>query len=185
MKRKLLAGLLALVLVPGMARAATIGIGAYGGISSPLVQDDNGSGTLYGLRVPVNFVPLISVEPYYAKTSGGSTDYTAAGVSYTRDGIDMDSYGANVLFMFGTGLQFYPFVGISSNHMKRPALDSSETGYDFGLGLGFKLPLAGLSADIRATGLAVTDPANSQASRKWGEFTIGVAYSLFHFPAAP
>ena len=183
MKKPILMIMLALMLAPGLARAVTIGGAVFGGMSIPALQDDNkGNGSMFGVRVPVNFVPLITVEPYYASTSGSSTDYNAAGVSYTRDGIDLTSFGANVLFEFGTGIRMFPFVGLSSNHMKRSGLDQSETGYDLGLGLGFKLPLAGLGADIRAAGNVVTDPATSDASRKWAEITIGVSYSFLHFP---
>lgn len=182
MKRKILVSLLALALAPGLARAVTIGGAVFGGSSIPLVQDDNGQGSMYGIRVPVNFVPLIAVEPFWAKTTGGSKDYSAAGVSYTRDGIDMTSYGANVLFTFGAGVKLFPFVGLSSNHMTRAGLDQTETGYDGGIGLGFKLPLAGLGADVRGAVNVVTDPGASDASRKWGEITVGVSYAFLHFP---
>jgi hypothetical protein len=180
MKKQILIGMLALTLAPGVARALTIGGAVYGGTSIPAVQDDNNTGPMYGIRVPFNFVPLIAVEPYWAQTNGGSKDYTAAGVSYSRDGIDMSSFGANVLFTFGTGIKMFPFVGLSSNHLTRSGLDQTETGYDFGVGLGFNLPLAGLGADIRAAANVVTDPATSDASRKWAEITVGVSYAIFH-----
>jgi hypothetical protein len=180
MKKQILVAVLALMLAPGLAHAVSFGVAAFGGTSTPVVQDDTGSGSLFGARVPVNFVPLITVEPYYASTSGGNKDYTAAGLSYTRDGIDVTSYGANVLFEFGTGVRLFPFVGLSSNHLKRSGLDETETGYDFGLGVGFKLPLAGLGADVRGALNMVTDPASSAASRKWAEITVGVSYSFLH-----
>jgi hypothetical protein len=132
--------------------------------------------------VPVNFVPMLTVEPFFAKTSGGDKTQTAGPLSVTFPGIDVTSYGANVLFTFGTGLQMYPFAGVSTNNLKRQGLDATQTGYDFGLGLGFKLPLVGLSAHARGQANIVTDPAASQASRKWAEITVGVSYSLFHFP---
>lgn len=182
MKKRVLIGMLALMLAPGLARAVTIGGAVFGGTSIPIVQDDNGSGSQFGVRVPVNFVPLITVEPYFAQTNGGSTSYTAAGASYSRDGIDMKSFGANVLFEFGTGFRMFPFAGIGSNHLTRSGLDQTETGYDFGLGFGFNLPLAGLGADVRGAVNVVTDPASSDASRKWGEITVGVSYAIFHMP---
>jgi hypothetical protein len=182
MKKQILVAVLALMLAPGLAHAISFGVAAFGGTSTPIVQDDTGSGSLFGARVPVNFVPLITVEPFYASTKGGSKDYTAAGVSYSRDGIDLTSYGANVLFEFGTGFRLFPFAGLSSNHMKRSGLDQTETGYDFGLGLGFKLPVAGLGADVRGALNMVTDPASSDVSRKWAEITVGVSYSFLHLP---
>ena len=48
---------LALFAFASTASAGGIGIGAFGGASVPLVQDDNGQGTMYGVRVPVSLVP--------------------------------------------------------------------------------------------------------------------------------
>ena len=186
MNRKLLsAALLIVALAPGAAGAASVGLGVYGGASIPLVQDDNGSGSLFGLRVPVNLVPLLTVEPYFAKTSGGDKSQDVGGISYTRSGIDDTAFGANVLFTFGTGMQLYPFVGVGSNHLKRPGLDATQTGYDFGLGLGFKVPVTGLSVQLRGALNMVTDPGSTETSRKWGEITAGVSYGLLHFPPVP
>jgi hypothetical protein len=185
MKRNLLIGLVVLSLLPGVARAATIGVGAFAGTSMPALQDDNGTGPMYGLRVPVNFVPMITIEPFYAQTNGGNKDQTAGPVTVSFEGIDNTSFGANVLFAFGTGFQMIPFAGISSNHLKRTGLDATQTGYDFGLGFGFSLPLTGLSGSARAAANIVTDPASSNSSRKWGEITVGVSYSLFHPSVVP
>ena len=190
MKRHLFVGLVALSLIPGVAHAVTIGVGAFGGTSIPVLQVDNGRGSTFGLRVPVNFVPLLTVEPFFAKTSGGEKTQTLGPLSYTFPGIDVTSYGANELFAFGTGFQMYPFAGVSSNNLKgreRKAaqivdLDATRTGYDFGLGFGAKLPLVGLSAHARGAFNIVIDPAGSRASRKWTDITVGVSYSLFHFP---
>jgi hypothetical protein len=177
--KSLLGALLLLALVSGPAAAVSVGVGAYGGVSIPVVQDDNGNGSIFGFRVPVKIIPLISAEGYYASTAGGDKSVDAAGVTYTRSGIDNTSFGVNALFTFGTGMQMFPFVGIGSNHLKRDGLDATETGYDFGLGLGFKLPLTGLSGDARGTFNVVTDAGSSQASRKWAELTVGVNYALF------
>lgn len=178
MKKPVLITVLTLLLAPGLAHALSVGAGVFGATSTPIVQDDNGGGSQFGLRVPVNLVPLITVEPFWASTSGGNKDTSIGGVTQTRDGIDMKSFGANVLFHFGAGFSMFPFVGISTNHMTRSGLDQTETGYDFGLGFGFKLPLAGLGADIRGALNMVTDPATSDASRKWAEASIGVSYSF-------
>ena len=184
-RKSLLAALLLLALAPAAAGSATIGLGVFGGASVPLVQDDNGSGSIFGLRAPVNLVPLITVEPYFAKTSGGDKDQDVGGITYTRSGIDDTAFGANVLLTFGTGYQFYPFVGVGSNHLKRDGLDATQTGYDFGLGLGFKVPVANLSVAIRGALNMVTDPGSTDTSRKWGEVTAGVSYGLLHFPPVP
>jgi len=183
MNTKTLQGALLLAaLVPGAARGGNVGLGVDGGGSFPIVQEDNGNGSVFGVRVPVNLAPLITLEPYWAKTNGGDKTQDAFGVSYTRSGIDNDNFGANVLFTFGTGLRYFPYAGIGSNHMTRDGMDERKTGYDFGMGLGFKLPLANLSGDVRAGVNMVVSPASTESSRKWGEITVGVAYGIYKLP---
>ena len=63
--------LLALALVPVAAEAGGIGIGVFGGASIPIVQDDNGSGPIFGVRVPFKLIPLVTIEPYFGATKGG------------------------------------------------------------------------------------------------------------------
>jgi len=66
--------------------------------------------------------------------------------------------------------------------MTRDGMDERKTGYDFGMGLGFKLPLANLSGDVRAGVNMVVSPASTESSRKWGEITVGVAYGIYKLP---
>ena len=61
-------GILALALVAALLTAApvhggNIGVGAFGGWSVPVVQEDQGNGSVYGIRAPLSFTPLIAVEP--------------------------------------------------------------------------------------------------------------------------
>src|SRR2546426_11198987 len=114
-----LIALLALVLGVQAAGAVSVGVGAFGGVSVPLVQDDTGRGTMFGLRVPVNLVPLLAVEPYFASTSGGDKDETFVDVGYTRSGLDVTAFGANLMLPFGSMVKFYPFAGIGSHKLKR------------------------------------------------------------------
>jgi hypothetical protein len=177
MKKLLCAALIVLAALPASAHAMSVGLGVYGGMSIPIVQEDNGQGSLYGVRVPVSLTPIVVLEPYYASTQGGNKDQGVSGITYTYDGIDNTSYGVNVLFAMG---MMYPFAGLNSNHLKRSGLDETKTGYDFGLGVGFKLPIVGLSANARGALNIVSSPASTQSSRKWGEVTVGVSYDVFH-----
>jgi len=177
--------MLSLVALTSAAQAATIGLGVFGGSSVPVVQDDNGQGTIFGVRASVNLVPLITVEPYYAKTNGGDKDQTLLGTTYTRHGIDLTSYGVNALLTFGTGLQLYPFAGIGSTKATRDGLDATTTQYNFGLGLGFKPPVLKLSVNLRGELDTVLEPDNSQTARKWANVTLGVSYGIVSFPPVP
>jgi len=173
--------LLALALTAGVAGAASIGVGAFGGVSVPVVQDDNGQGSLFGVRVPVSVVPLITVEPYFAKGSGGDKDQGG----FTRSGIDLTAFGANVMLTFGGALKLYPYAGIGSHKLERTGLDATTTGYNFGLGLGFSPPIAKLAVHVRGELNSVLEENDSDSARKWANVTVGVAYNLFDFPPVP
>lgn len=168
--------------LPASASAVGIGVGVFGGPSIPIVQDDNGSGAQFGIRIPVSVIPLLTVEPYFATSSGGDKDQDVGGVSYTRSGIDVTSFGANLLLTFGTGFQLAPYVGVGSNSMERDGLDATETGYTFGLGFRFGLPLAKLALHARGGMNAVLEEGSSETSRKWVDATVGLSYDLFTFP---
>ncbi len=180
MKRHgLLVGLL-LLLAAGTASAGSIGVGLYGGSAIPILQDDNGSGAVFGARVPVAIIPLLTVEPWYASISGGKKEQTLDGdlgtVSF--EGIDVKAYGANVMMNFGSRFQLYPYAGIGSYKLTRTALDQSRTGYDFGLGLALS-PLPKLTLHVRGE---LDVAVEGGASRKWATATAGVSYSIFSIP---
>lgn len=179
MKRLFATVFLVALLAPAVAHAGTIGIGAFGGASIPVVQDDAKQGSIFGVRVPVHLVPLLMVEPYYAKSGLGDVEDTFAGLSYTRDGFDVSSYGANVMLSLGGPLQFYPFVGIGQNTVKREGSDDQTlTGYNFGLGFGIT-PAPKLHVHLRGELQAIVD---GDASRKFGNVTAGLSYDLINLP---
>ena len=178
MKRNGILVLLLLVLAAGTASAASVGIGVFGGTSVPIIQDDNGNGTLFGARVPVALIPLVTIEPYYAKTAGKDKSQDIDGFPIPYEGIDVTSFGANVLLTFGGKFQFYPFAGIGSFKMKRTALDESKSGYNFGLGLGLS-PIPKFSIHVRGELAAAIDAGTS---RKWANVTAGVSYNFFSLP---
>jgi opacity protein-like surface antigen len=179
MRRAIILVVFALVLLPCAAGAASVGLGAFGGMSIPIVQDDNGQGTVFGVRVPVSLLPLVTVEPYYAKTSGGDKDQEIAGETITRSGIDVSGFGANVMLTFGGKLQLYPFAGIGSYKLSRTGSeDLTNTAYTFGLGLGIS-PLPKLSVHVRGELAAAVE---GETSRKWANATLGVSYNVFSTP---
>jgi hypothetical protein len=169
--------LLALLLSAGTAHAVSVGAGAFGGMSFPLVQDDTGQGTVFGARIPVNVAPLLTVEPYYSSTSGGDAEEDFG----TRTGLDVTGYGVNALLTFGTGAKLFPFAGLGSQTVKRSGQsDITKTAYNFGLGLSFGVPVTGLSLDVRGELNAMVD---GDTSRKWANATVGLNYAFF--TAAP
>jgi hypothetical protein len=176
----LLSGIL--VLGAGAAPAANVGVGVFGGGSFPIVQDDNGPGAMLGVRVPVNVVPFLTLEPYFSRSMQGDVEETFGGATYTRSGFDVTAFGANVaLGSLGlmSGFSFYPYAGIASYKLTRDGSDDvSEVGYNFGLGFGISpTPLFAINVrgelDLIATG---------DTSRKFGTATVGVTYKFFPLP---
>jgi len=179
MRRATILVLFALVLLPCAAGAASVGVGAFGGMSLPILQDDTGQGTVFGLRAPVAVIPLVTVEPYFAKTSGGDKDQDIAGTTITRSGLDVTGFGANVLLTFGGKIQMYPFAGIGSYKLSRTGSeDLTNTAYTFGLGRGIS-PMPKLSIHVRGELAAAVD---GDVSRKWANATVGVSYNVFSTP---
>jgi len=162
----------------GAARAASIGVGVFGGVSAPVLQEDEGQGTLYGLRAPVKLVPLIAVEPYYASTALGDKTITVGSTSLTRDGSDVTSYGLNAMLTMGGPIAFYPFAGVGEAKFKRTGQDQEFTTYQLGFGLGLS-PLPKLSLDLRGEFQVATD---QDVSRKMVNVTVGASYAIFSLP---
>src|SRR2546422_3803573 len=129
--------LLGLFLVPGVAPAVqpTIGIGGFGGLSVPIVQDDVKSGSMFGVRVPVTLMSFVSVEPFFASSSLGDGEQTIGGITYTRDGFKNKSYGINAFLgslKGNPGFRIYPYIGIASSKLTRAGSPDINKGtYNF------------------------------------------------------
>lgn len=179
MRRATILVVLVLALLPCTAVAASVGVGAFGGMGIPIIQDDNGQGAIYGARVPVTLLPLLTVEPYFLTGSGGDKEQDIEGTTYTRSGLDLTSFGANVLLTFGGKVQFYPFAGIGSYKLTRAASeDLTGVAYSFGLGLGVS-PMPKLTVHLRGDLTAAVD---GETSRKWANVTLGASYNVFSTP---
>jgi opacity protein-like surface antigen len=175
MNRIVLIALIALAVPGGMASAGGVGLGGFAGTSVPILQDDAANGTLYGLRVPVTLMPLLTLEPYWARTRSGDVEETFADLPYTRDGGTVTAYGLNAMLAGGGTLRFYPYVGIASYRLEREASDDrTGTGYDAGLGLGLS-PLPKLSLDLRGEFEMLS---LGETSRKFVNVTLGVSYEF-------
>lgn len=178
MKRLFASACVALALAGGTAHAAGIEAGVFGGLSIPIVQDDQKQGTTFGLRVPVKLIPLLTVEPYFASSAMGEGEEEIAGFTYTREGFDVQSFGANVLLTMGGPVTFYPFAGLGQTSLKRAGFDESFTTFNGGLGIGIS-PAPKVSIHVRGELQAVVD---GETSRKFANATAGLHYAIFSVP---
>jgi hypothetical protein len=179
MRRAIALAVLALALTAGIAQAGPvgIGIGAYGGVSYPINQDDVTHGPLYGLRVPIKAIPMITVEPYYLTSHLGDGEETIAGVQYAREGFDHTGYGVNAILAMPLGLAFgfHPYAGIGSHKLERAGTpEIKETAYNFGLGMGINA-IPKISLQIRGE---LNMVMIGTKSRKFANGTVGLTYSL-------
>jgi hypothetical protein len=180
MRPILVVAALALAFLAGPAWTADIGIGVLGGISIPVANEPAEQGSQLGVRVPVNLLPLITLEPYYSRSALGDGEVTVGGVTYTRDGGEVTGFGLNALLTFGSPLfKLFPIVGLGSYRIEREAAEEiSKAGYNFGLGFGVS-PIPKLSLSLRGElAMVPTD----ETSQKFANVTVGAAYSLVSVP---
>lgn len=181
MNRTWWAVFVAAALLAPAARAGTISVagGVFGGMSFPVLQDDQGQGSIFGARIPVRLLPLLAVEPFYSTSAlGNKTIETSPGFEVTREGSDVTTYGVNALFPFGTKTLLYPYVGIGGAHFERNGENESFTSYDLGLGLGITM-IPKLTLDVRGELQAAS---SGETSRKLFNVTLGATYSIFSTP---
>ena len=178
MKRLLVIALVAFAFVASTAHAGSIGVGAFGGVSVPVLQEDQDQGSLFGIRVPVKLVPLFTVEPFYSKGKLGDKTVTIGGLGLTREGFDVTTYGLNAMLTLGGPISFYPYAGIGTAKFKRTGQDQSWTSYNFGLGISLS-PIPKVSVDLRGELQAAVD---GDVSRKMVNVTLGASYSIFSMP---
>ena len=189
MKRSYVWALLACALLSRTAQAAPVGVsvGLFGGMSVPVLQDVSTSsfspsdalgpsGSQFGIRVPVKAIPVVTFEPYYAKSSYKDRTDTIGGISYTREGFDGKELGLNAILgrPDGAGFHFFPYVGISKTKLERTGEKIDKSGFNFGLGLGIS-PAPKFSVQVRGYFAMVV---TGDTSRKFADANVGLNYSL-------
>ena len=142
---------IALAFTVGVASHAqaesVIGIGIFGGIGSPGgdmldISQESKSGAHFGLRVPMAFSKMFSLEPFMARTEG-CPDSLYQG---TLDGYDATAYGVNLgigRLVNNNGFNIAPYVGAGIHKMRR---ENGLSGDPFGWRAGLALGLASSSS---------------------------------------
>jgi len=137
----LAASFLALSLaVPAAQAEDRFGIVLQGGMLQPRDQDENDeSGTEFGLRFPVDTGTFFGFEPYIYMGDSDDTVIGSGASAGTYPGIELTSWGANISFgrlIRPKGFRVYPFVGIGNNTLASDAGEISKVGYNVGVGVG-------------------------------------------------
>jgi hypothetical protein len=168
------AGLLLCNAEPSAAGLLTkVGIGAYSGTNIPLVQDDAGTGGLFGIRGRFG-LPIITLEPSINFLGRTDVDQTIEGVPVTFQASKITSFAFNVLLKTGFT---YSTVGIGWSSVDIPGGvgETDETTYNFGGGV--EIGVGPVSVDVSPR-LFVIKTAD-KASRKDLAVMMGVNYYMY------
>ncbi len=171
-KRVLLLLMMVVISVP--VGAAHFGLGGYGGLNIPIVQEDQSSGTVYGLKAKLSLLPGIAVEPNINFAKFGDAEYSFG----SRKGSKVTSYGVDALLggagLGAIGFKMYGILGVGNYKITRDNDDDiSKTGWTTGLGFEIGLvPSFGL--DFR--GKLNIIPIDGGGSKKSAAVTGGLNY---------
>lgn len=156
-----------------------LGVGAFAGLSIPVLQDDQAQGTEFGFKGRVGFGSLLVVEPYVSFAQWGEPD-PVEDVELGIDGSKLTSFGLDAVLgnMPGKlGVAPYFVAGVGSYKVKNDdtEYESSKIGWSAGLGLGYGFSPQ-LSLDLR--GRVIVAPQEEGGSKKAIGATAGINFSF-------
>ncbi len=172
-KTVILAFLLVIIIAPA-SYAEPFGVGVFGGVLYPIVQEDQASGYLAGVRVRINLSGPLALEPNL--TIGGYGDAEIVGVG-KRAGSSIKHYGVDLILGGGLaaiGPKPYLLLGGAVYNTKRDG-DETTNKSGWSLGLGVALGLTSY-IDVDVRGRANIVSSEGSASKKSVEVTAGVTY---------
>ncbi len=160
------------------AEVPTISVGGFGGLSIPVIQEDQANGTEFGVRARMPLMSVFVVEASFSLAQWGDPG-TVQGINLGISGSKLTSYGLGVTIGHTPGKSgFKPFALISGGMYK---VTNDDTGYDesklgFSTGLGVAYGISP-SLDIDVRGLAVFAP-QEDGSKKAVSLTFGLNYTF-------
>jgi hypothetical protein len=166
-------GLLGALALPSEAGFITkLGVGAYSGVNIPIVQDDAGTGPLYGIRGRIG-IPHMMIEPAVTFLQNEDQDVDVGGSTISLEAPEVTSYSFSAVW----GGSYYAMAGIGWSTLDIPngAGESDEPTYYFGG--GWEFGIGPMSVDI-CPRLYLIQTADN-ASRKNIGVLIGVNYYFF------
>lgn len=155
-----------------------LGVGAWAGMSIPVIQDDQESGMVFGFMGRFKVLPFLVVEPGMSFTKWGAPD-AIEGIDFGIDGSKLTSIGVNATLGGAPGVPgVKPFfvAGVASYKVKNDdtGYDNSKLGWNAGMGLGFGLSP---SFDLDFRGLLIVAPQEN-GSKKAISITGGLNFNF-------
>ncbi len=181
MKRMLAVFAIVVLLAPVVvAQTPSFGVGAFGGMDFPILQEDQAQGTIFGVRGRIKLIPLITIEPNVSFTKWGDPELGLTGVTNDLDGSKVTFYGVDGTLgapLAGPGFRMFAIGGIGFYKIKRDQTSQDDTSLGFSGGVGFGLgvtPLIGI--DVRGKFHVV--PIDGGGSRKSVSAVLGLNYAF-------
>ncbi|MCK5125736.1 MAG: outer membrane beta-barrel protein [candidate division Zixibacteria bacterium] len=161
-----IAAVLLLYASTAMAQAPKFGVGVFGGINIPVVQDDQKSGTAFGLKARIKLLPIIIAEPNVTFGKWGDPD-PVDGLDLGISGSKITSFGID--FTLGglpgkAGFKPFAFVGVASYKVKNDDTNYENSKLGVAGGLGFAIGVSPL-IDIEVRGKAVVAPQDDGSKK--------------------
>ena len=171
--------LLLLVASAASAGETKFGAGVFGGMNMPLIQDDQGSGTAFGVKAIIGGLPIFTFEPYFVTASNGDPEID--GVTNDLEGSSITAYGVDAklgALIGAPGIAPYFFGGIgfykTSNDQLGAQIDDG-TDFGFGGGLGVNIGVGpSMAIDLRGKLNVVPTEGGSSDKSLW--LTAGLNY---------
>jgi opacity protein-like surface antigen len=177
-KTLIIVGILLFITPIVNAQSISLGVGAFGGINIPVVQDDQSNGTVFGLLLRVKALPFLVIEPNVTFGKWGSPDPV--------DGVDLGIDGSKITYYCvdatlgglpgvpGVKPYFLGGIGIYKIKNDDTGYDESKMGFSLGAGLGIGV-LPKIDIDFR--GKFIIAP-QEESSKKAIYLTGGVTYNF-------
>lgn len=171
-----------LLILPSISLAQTapkLGAGVFAGMSIPVVQDDQESGSEFGLKVRYGLGQLFVLEPYVSFVKWGAPD-EIDGIAWGIDGSKVTAFGLELSLgnkLGRAGASPFLFVGAGSYKVKNDdtGYDQSKLGMSGGLGLGIGVSPK-FAIDFR--GKVMVAPQEEGGSKKALGVTAGLNFNF-------
>ena len=175
--RKMILILAVLVLALPAYAQKDVSVGVFGGMNTPIVQDDAKSGSAFGIKAKYSPIPLIGVAAFFEARSFGDPSIEIGDVSMSTDGGKVTFIGIEGLIGStggGIGPHFYWFMGLGNYKWTRDNReDFSKMGFHLGPGIEIVLPSnIGLEAKAKIEFIST----GNDATRKNAIITVGANY---------
>ncbi len=154
----LLLALFLLGISSAKAQLPSLGIGFSGGVNLPILQANQGEGTIYSIRGIIK-IPLIVLQPHFSFGKYGEADFSILNLpSIQLEGSKIKSFGVDALLgslMGAPGFSPYFLGGAGYYKMERDQttiFDEPDRKFGWSLGLGISIsatPIFELDARLK------------------------------------